>query len=48
MGRSKASKAALVFPVGRIKRHIKASSVGLRVGSGSAVYMAAILEYLTA
>lgn len=46
--RSRSSRAGLVFPVGRIRRHIKASSSGLRVGSGGAVYMAAILEYLTA
>ena len=47
-GRSKSSKAGLYFPVARIKRRIKNASMGLRVGSGSAVYMAAVLEYLTA
>lgn len=46
--RSRSSKAGLVFPVGRIRRHIKGTLAGLRVGSGSAVYMAAILEYLSA
>lgn len=47
-GRSKSSRAGLSFPVARIKRKIKNTSMGLRVGNGSAVYMAAVLEYLTA
>ena len=47
-GKSKSAKAGLVFPVARIKRQIKENTTGLRIGGGSAVYMAAILEYLTA
>ncbi len=42
-GRSKASKAGLIFPVGRLKRKLKEVMVGQRVGAGGAVYMAAIL-----
>jgi len=41
--RSKSSKAGLLFPVTRIKRRIKSNSMGLRIGNGSAIYMAAIL-----
>merc|ERR1711927_24486 len=46
---SRAAKAGLQFPVGRVHRFIKArASSGGRVGGTSAVYLAAILEYLTA
>ncbi|CRG94250.1 histone H2A variant, putative [Plasmodium gallinaceum] len=46
---SRASRAGLQFPVGRVHRMLKCriSSDG-RVGSTAAVYAAAILEYLTA
>jgi len=47
-GKSRSSKAGLVFPVGRIKRRLKDVMNGQRVGVGSAVYLAAVLEYLTA
>ena len=47
-GRSKSSKAGLLFPVGRLKRKIKEVMVGARVGVAGAVYMAAVLEYLAA
>ena len=42
-GRSKASKAGLFFPVGRIRRQLKERMVGQRVGTNSAVYLAAVL-----
>jgi hypothetical protein len=42
-GRSKASKAGLVFPVGRIRRHLKDRFVGQRVGTNSAIYLGAVL-----
>ena len=45
---STSTRAGIVFPVGRIRRHIKHSMPGLRIGKGSAVYMAAVLEYLSA
>ena len=47
-GKTRSSKAGLLFPVGRIKRKIRENLVNTRVGAGSAVYMAATLEYLTA
>merc|ERR1739838_303462 len=46
---SRSSRAGLQFPVGRIHRHLKSKvSANGRVGATSAVYAAAILEYLTA
>merc|ERR1712137_92039 len=46
---SRASKAGLQFPVGRIHRMFKSRTPSSgRVGSTAAVYAAAILEYLTA
>lgn len=46
---SKAAKAGLQFPVGRMHRYLKdrMTSKG-RVGATSAVYVAAVLEYLSA
>jgi histone H2A len=45
-GRS--SKAGIMFPVGRIERHLREGSYTDRVGGYAPVYLAAILEYLTA
>ncbi|KAJ3108175.1 Histone H2A.v [Phlyctochytrium planicorne] len=46
---SRAARAGLQFPVGRIHRYLKAKSANnIRVGAKAAVYSAAILEYLTA
>ena len=49
-GRSitKASRAGLQFPVGRIARFLKKGRYTERVGAGAPVYMAAVLEYLAA
>ena len=49
-GRSitKASRAGLQFPVGRIARFLKQSRSAPRVGAGAPVYLAAVLEYLAA
>jgi histone H2A len=47
-GKTRSSRAGLLFPVGRIKRKLKELMVGQRVGVGSSIYLAATLEYLTA
>ena len=46
--KTRSSKAGLQFPVGRIHRYLKKGNYGSRVGAGAPVYMAAVLEYLTA
>ncbi|XP_038058965.1 histone H2A-like [Patiria miniata] len=45
---SRSSRAGLQFPVARIHRFLRKGKYAQRIGSGAAVYMAAILEYLTA
>lgn len=46
---SHSDRAGLQFPVGRIKRYLKKTAQNkIRVGSKSAIYLAAVLEYLTA
>lgn len=49
---SKSKRAGLSFPVGRIGRYLKqgmgADTLKLRVGAGAPIYLAAVLEYLTA
>ncbi|PIA29962.1 hypothetical protein AQUCO_05800208v1 [Aquilegia coerulea] len=45
---SRSSKAGLQFPVGRISRFLKAGKYAQRVGAGAPVYLASVLEYLTA
>ena len=41
-------QAGLQFPVGRIGRFLKKGKFATRVGAGAPVYLASILEYLTA
>ena len=45
---SRSSKAGLQFPVGRVARFLKKGRYAQRVGSGSPVYLSAVLEYLAA
>src|SRR3989338_1816041 len=45
---SRSFKAGLQFPVGRVHRHLRAGRYANRVGAGAPVYLAAVLEYLTA
>merc|ERR1711904_256306 len=45
---TKSAKAGLQFPVGRVRRYLKAGKYATRVGSGAPVYLAAVMEYLAA
>lgn len=44
---SKSQRANVTFPVGRMRRFLKMGTHRLRIGIGSPVYMAAVIEYLT-
>ncbi|KAM3872670.1 histone H2A-like [Diretmus argenteus] len=46
--KSRSSRAGITFPVGRIHRLLKKGNYAQRIGSGAAIYLAAILEYLCA
>ncbi|XP_077994868.1 histone H2A-like [Glandiceps talaboti] len=46
--KSRSDRAGLQFPVGRIHRFLRKGNYAQRVGSGAPIYMAAVLEYLTA
>jgi len=46
--KTKSSRAGLHFPVGRIGRFLRQGKYASRIGVGAAVYLTAILEYLTA
>ena len=45
---SRSAKAGLIFPVGRVGTLLRKGRYAKRVGASSAVYLAAVLEYLTA
>jgi histone H2A len=45
---SRSAKAGLQFPVGRVARFMRNARVAPRVGAGAPVYLAAVMEYLTA
>ena len=45
---SRSAKAGLQFPVGRVGRFLKRGRYAARVGAGAPVYLASVLEYLTA
>ena len=47
-GKSRSSRAGLQFPVGRIHRHLRKGNYAARIGAGASVYLAAVMEYLTA
>jgi histone H3/H4 len=44
----RSKRAGLVFSIARIENLMKLSSIAPRKGSGAAVYLAAVIEYLTA
>ncbi|XP_072835488.2 histone H2AX [Pogona vitticeps] len=46
--KSRSSRAGLQFPVGRVHRLLRRGHYAERVGAGAPVYLAAVLEYLTA
>ncbi|KFP89062.1 Late histone H2A.1, partial [Acanthisitta chloris] len=46
--RRKSAKAGLQFPVGRVHRFLRRRKYGDRISAGAAVYLAAVLEYMTA
>ena len=46
--KSRSSRAGLQFPVGRIHRLLRRGNYATRVGAGAPVYLAAVLEYLSA
>ncbi|KFD58585.1 hypothetical protein M513_00811 [Trichuris suis] len=45
---SRSSRAGLQFPVGRIHRLLRRGNYADRIGAGAPVYLAAVIEYLTA
>ncbi|XP_072174840.1 histone H2A-like [Diadema setosum] len=45
---TRSSRAGLQFPVGRIHRFLRKGQYAARIGGGAAVYLAAVLEYLSA
>ena len=46
--RSRSYKAGLQFPVGRIHRMLRKGNYADRIGAGAPIYLASVLEYLTA
>ncbi|XP_067833026.1 histone H2A-like, partial [Heptranchias perlo] len=46
--KSRSSRAGVQFPVGRVYRLLRKGKYAERVGAGAPVYLAAVLEYLTA
>ena len=46
--KSRSSRAGLQFPVGRIHSLLRKGNYAERVGAGAPVYLAAVLEYLSA
>lgn len=46
--KSRSSRAGLQFPVARVLRLLRRGKYADRIGTGAAIYLAAVLEYLTA
>merc|ERR1719412_1886755 len=45
---SRSARAGLVFPVGRTSRYLRKGRFARRIGGGAPVYLAAVMEYLSA
>ncbi|CBK25139.2 uncharacterized protein [Blastocystis hominis] len=45
---SRSARAGITFPVGRMARYMRDMRVADRIGAGAPVYLAAVIEYLTA
>lgn len=45
---SKSARSGVLFPVARMQRYLKRDTHHFRIGAGAPVYMAAVIEYLTA
>ncbi|GAA6051365.1 hypothetical protein JCM3770_004504 [Rhodotorula araucariae] len=45
---TRSARAGLQFPVGRVDRFLRKGHYATRIGAGAPVYLAAVLEYLTA
>eukprot|EP01084_Bolivina_argentea_P196283 336506_1 len=45
---SRSQRAGLQFPVGRIARKMRQGGYASRIGGGAPVYLASVMEYLTA
>ncbi|XP_046960459.1 histone H2A, sperm-like [Vanessa cardui] len=46
--KTRSSRSGLTFPVGRIHRILRKGNYAPRIGCGAAVYISAVLEYLSA
>nr|XP_006114946.1 histone H2A, sperm-like [Pelodiscus sinensis] len=46
--RSQSKRAGLQFPVSRVYRYLKKGHFAMRISPSAAVYLASVLEYLTA
>lgn len=46
--KTRSVRAGLQFPVGRVHRFLRKGHYANRIGSGAPVYLAAVLEYLSA
>lgn len=46
--KSRSSRAGLKFPVGRVHRFLRQGGYARRIGGGAPVFLAAVMEYLTA
>ncbi|KAF2986395.1 hypothetical protein EK904_003659 [Melospiza melodia maxima] len=46
--KSRSARAGVQFPVGRVYRYLRSGNYANRIGSGAAIYLTAVMEYLTA